>query len=115
MAKNNLVWLASYPKSGNTWVRFFLSALRNKKRDFNLNDPKENILFSSRKIFESWTDLDSRYLYDYEVKNLQPEIYRAIADNANELKYIKVHDAFIFNTNNQPIIPTEATRCAIYI
>ena len=26
-----IVWLASYPKSGNTWVRYFLTSLLLKK------------------------------------------------------------------------------------
>ena len=26
-----IVWLASYPKSGNTWVRLFLNSLFNSK------------------------------------------------------------------------------------
>ena len=34
-----IVWLASYPKSGNTWVRSFLSSYINPKdSDFILED-----------------------------------------------------------------------------
>ena len=35
-----IIWLASYPKSGNTWLRFFIISLlfaNNKKREMNLN------------------------------------------------------------------------------
>ncbi len=32
-----IIWLASYPKSGNTWVRFFLvSILYSNEEKFNL-------------------------------------------------------------------------------
>ena len=34
-----IIWLASYPKSGNTWVRSFLtSLLYNKKNEADLKD-----------------------------------------------------------------------------
>ena len=47
-----IVWLASYPKSGNTWVRLFLNSLlfsKNNKVDIN----KINIrLFPIRNDFD---------------------------------------------------------------
>ena len=33
-----IIWLASYPKSGNTWVRLFLDYLLSSNKDFNIND-----------------------------------------------------------------------------
>ena len=34
-----IVWLASYPKSGNTWLRFFIvSLLLGNKENINFND-----------------------------------------------------------------------------
>ena len=34
-----IIWLASYPKSGNTWVRSFLNSLLfNKNNEANLNE-----------------------------------------------------------------------------
>ena len=36
-----IIWLASYPKSGNTWVRFFIiSLLFNKNNEANLKISK---------------------------------------------------------------------------
>jgi hypothetical protein len=36
-----IIWLASYPKSGNTWLRFFIiSLLIGKKTDLNLSHLK---------------------------------------------------------------------------
>ena len=33
-----IIWLASYPKSGNTWLRFFIiSLLMGEKTDLNLS------------------------------------------------------------------------------
>ena len=33
-----IIWLASYPKSGNTWVRLFLDNLLSGEKDFNINN-----------------------------------------------------------------------------
>ena len=48
-----IIWIASYPKSGNTWVRYFLvSLLANKKINVTLKD-LQNI-----KQFPSKSNLD---------------------------------------------------------
>ena len=33
-----IIWLASYPKSGNTWVRLFLDNLLYMNNEFNINN-----------------------------------------------------------------------------
>ena len=34
-----IIWLASYPKSGNTWLRLFLKAyIQNDNENFNINN-----------------------------------------------------------------------------
>ena len=32
-----IIWLASYPKSGNTWIRLFLDSLFIASNEFNIN------------------------------------------------------------------------------
>ena len=109
-----IVWLASYPKSGNTWFRAFLTALMNNG-ELNINEIKTNGMFSSRQIFSAFTDIDSTYLYDEEAKILQPEVFNQLSNEyEQERTFIKVHDAYTFNSVMQPIIPTQGTLCAIY-
>ena len=49
----NIVWLASYPKSGNTWFRIFLSNLRSEKSvPIDIYEIKTDGIFSSNGIFE---------------------------------------------------------------
>jgi hypothetical protein len=115
MQKRNIVWLASYPKSGNTWFRIFLSTLLNDADEIDLNGLKTNGIFSSREIFNAFTDVDSRYLYHDEIKNLLPHVYQKLSNEAAKVQYIKVHDAFTLNNQGQPTIPVEATKCALYI
>lgn len=115
--KNNskkIIWLASYPKSGNTWFRAFLTALFNEGQ-VDINDIKTDGMFSSRVIFDACTDLDSTYLYDSEVKIMQPEVFTHLAGlEFKEKLFIKIHDAYRNNDNEEPIIPTAPTQCALY-
>lgn len=113
MDNKKIVWLASYPKSGNTWFRAFLTALLNEG-EVDINNLKIDAIFSGRNLFDEYTDLDSRYLYDAEAKNLLPEVYSSFAKDSKTINYIKVHDAFAYNNKGRSIIPIEATKCAIY-
>jgi hypothetical protein len=112
--QKKIVWLASYPKSGNTWFRAFLTALLNDGY-LDINQIKTDGIFSSRQIFDEFTDIDSTYLYNHEVKKLQANIcsYRANFYE-KECLFIKIHDAYGYQELNLPIIPTESTLCAIY-
>jgi hypothetical protein len=112
--EQKIVWLASYPKSGNTWFRAFLTALLNDG-DLDINQMKVDSIFSSRAIFDNSTDLDSTYLYDEEVKNMLPEVFCDLAScYPKKHLFIKIHDAYALNTQNSPIVPTQPTRCAVY-
>ncbi len=109
-----IVWLASYPKSGNTWFRAFLTALLGDG-DLNINEMKTDGIFSSRAIFDNCTDMDSTELYDKEVKNLLPEVFRHQAELYKKDKlFVKIHDAYTLNSNGVPIVPEEPTFCALY-
>jgi len=114
MDSKKIVWLASYPKSGNTWFRAFLTALLGGSEEIDLNGLKTQNIFASRDIFNAFTDLDSTYLYDSEAKCLLPKVYNALGEEIKAIEYIKIHDAYTMNDVGQPIVPAEATKCAIY-
>ena len=51
-----IIWLASYPKSGNTWVRLFLNSLLYlNNEELNINDIKIE-QFPNKKHFSSLVD-----------------------------------------------------------
>ncbi|RYD59405.1 MAG: sulfotransferase domain-containing protein [Sphingobacteriales bacterium] len=111
---NKIIWLASYPKSGNTWFRAFLSALMGGG-EVEINSMKTDGIFSSREIFEIITDIDSHDLYDEEVKLMLPSVYRQLAAERKQTQIVKVHDAYSFNKDSEPLIPADVTHCAVYI
>ena len=46
-----ITWIASYPKSGNTWVRSFLSNYLSDKDDFTFKELKKLINFLEKYLF----------------------------------------------------------------
>jgi len=114
IAQENIIWLASYPKSGNTWFRAFLSVLLNDG-DLDINQMKITGIFSSKVLFENFTDLDPAYLYDSEAKALQTEVFMHLAQFFQKKDlFIKIHDAYTYRNDDQPLVPSLCTRCAIY-
>ena len=109
------VWLASYPKSGNTWFRLFLMALLNES-EVNINDMETNDMFSKKVLMESVLDLDSDLLRPSQIAQYQRLTFEHLSRTANKPLFIKIHDAFTFSeTEGLPLIPENATKMAIYI
>lgn len=111
--KGSIVWLASYPKSGNTWFRCFLSALLEGTVD--VNRLQTDGIFSSRWLLDATYDIDGRLLTEQEVKNRMPTVIRYYAKEAEKLLFCKIHDAYSYNEKEQPIIPADVSHKAIYL
>jgi hypothetical protein len=115
MERKNIVWLASYPKSGNTWFRVFLTNLLSKNdTPASINDLLKSTIASSRQMFDEATGLSASDLTKDEIEDLRPSVYRYVSKNSDELSFHKIHDAFIFTASGSPIIPPEISKGAIY-
>ena len=62
--KNN-IFLASYPKSGNTWLRAIITSALIKEKKFSLDDLKKILLLSSKKNFKNFKNI--KYSNDKDV------------------------------------------------
>ena len=112
-----IVWLASFPKSGNTWFRIFLANLaagRDKPADINDLDERGGIA-SSRHEFEAATLLDSGLLPHADVDRLRRQVYERIAAETKAPRWIKVHDAYTLTEDGEPLLGRGAARAAIYL
>lgn len=110
----NIVWLASYPKSGNTWYRIFLSNLISNSR-MNINNLYETPIASSRYVFDKFTGANSSDLTKDEIEILRPEVYKQISIESTEDTFLKVHDAWRINSVGHEIFPNAITKGVIYI
>src|SRR4051794_17975654 len=112
-----IVWLASFPKSGNTWFRIFLANLAAGEpgpADINRFAERGGIA-SSRHEFEAATMLDSGLMSHADIDCLRPRIYEAIAAEQTEQRWIKVHDAFTYTAAGEPLFGRGVARAAIYL
>ena len=115
MAKKNIVWLASYPKSGNTWFRIFLSNLRSEQTaPIDINEIRDNGIFSSKVIFEKATGVKADMLNVKEIDKLRPDVFRYYSSRIDDLLFIKAHDAYTYSKKEVPLFPTDVSYGAIY-
>lgn len=115
--KGNIIWIASYPKSGNTWFRVFLANLLNEAvSDLNTFqiDGDEDIA-SSRLSFELCTGLDSTCLNHQEIAFLRPRVYEHLSVTLKKNIWFKAHDAYQILPGGIPLFPASATKAAIYL
>lgn len=112
-----IYWLASFPKSGNTWFRIFLkNYLLDGKEPFNINESLQNLpIASSRETFDTFTGLESALMTQEEIERLQPAAFEHIARVSTETHYIKIHDACNEVMPGLPIVSVEGTEKALYI
>lgn len=112
-----IYWLASYPKSGNTWFRAFISnLLHGAEADIDINAMDTGEIASSRHWLDELLGFDSADLSTDEIERLRPTIYRWTVDReAKGLSYHKIHDAYLRLADGEPMVSREATRGALYI
>ncbi|MEI6137633.1 MAG: sulfotransferase domain-containing protein [Mariniphaga sp.] len=111
----NFVWLVSYPKSGNTWFRIFLSNyLNNRSIPATLEEIESTPIAGNATLFEELTGLNPFELTPEEVDFYRPEIYKFASREIEGISYRKTHDAYTFNSNGEPLFPEDCTKAAIY-
>ena len=72
---NGIIWLASYPKSGNTWFRVFLTNLRGEEDGpAQINKLGSTPIASARGIFDDEAGIEASDLTPDEIDRLRPEI-----------------------------------------
>ena len=108
-----IIWIASYPKSGNTWVRSLLSAyLYTENGIFNFNLLKKILKFPSKKYLEFFTKdfSDIKKISEYWIAAQN----RINLYNENESIFLKTHSALCTLENNS-FTNKANTQAVIYI
>jgi len=134
-----IFWLASYPKSGNTWTRSFINASR--KFQWLKNNPgmtavedndsdelpltedglvdinalNTGAIASARGWVEQILGFDTADLNADEIDLLRPDAYRWYAKQMPGFGYHKIHDAYTYALDGTPLIPPDATLGALCI
>jgi hypothetical protein len=108
-------WLASYPKSGNTWLRALLMTLvSDKPADINRLSMLGGFA-GSRAQFDNALGIDGAVLSREQEANLRPRVFEFMAAGAERALYCKAHDAYHLTPAGEPLFPAAATRGAVYV
>lgn len=113
----NLVWLASYPKSGNTWMRAFLNNLfRDPNQPLNINQMTGALSQGESSVGwyrliddrppEAWTAED--------VSRMRPRVHEIIAQSQDGSIFCKTHCALL-SIRGFPTVNLQVSAGAIYI
>ncbi|WP_114391672.1 sulfotransferase domain-containing protein [Oleisolibacter albus] len=113
---DGLIWLVSYPKSGNTWVRLFLGSLE-LGRDVDLqrlDEPSRGGV--SRPLLQRMLGIRMADLSADEVMNLRPLAYRRLAEvSGGRPLVLKIHDRWCATPSGLPLFPPEITSGCVHV
>jgi hypothetical protein len=108
-------WLASYPKSGNTWLRAVLAALvSGRPPDINAMGFLGGIS-CDRFRFDDALGIDSADLSLAQETDLRPRAYEIWAADVERPLFCKAHDAYHLTPAGEPLFPAAVTRGAVYL
>lgn len=111
-----LVWLASYPKSGSTWLRAFL---HNYLRDGGEPHPIDGLmeLSTGESGASLYAPFDPRPASRYtpeDAMRLRPLVHRALTAIWPDLVFVKTHCASLV-VHGVPSVTPDVTAGAIYV
>lgn len=112
----NIVWLASYPKSGNTWLRAFLAnLLANRADPLRPNEIRD--FTDSEARADRFSELAGRLnteLSIAELSALRPQVHASIAQRAQGTRLLMTHN-FTGSFEGQQTVNWAVTAGAIYV
>lgn len=90
-----IVWLASYPKSGNTWFRALLTNYLRGGPPASINVLVGGWTANKRRLFNELVGLDSSELTAEELLRHRPTFHAALAETLPSPAFVKAHEAFL--------------------
>ena len=113
---NKIIWIASYPKSGNTWLRYFLGNYY-----FNNKDNFEPEIIKNIKKFHLDKELIKSKFHNqdfiknpYNVSKYWIESQKKLEIKQGNVVFLKTHNALI-NIENNEFTNSDLTLAIIYI
>mgnify|MGYP001372119518 CR=1 FL=1 len=105
-----IIWISSYPKSGNTFLRAMLSAFFYSDDGIFKQDYLKNIAEFPRDFFE----LKQSNNFLNEIKEYE-SVQKKISNTNKEIVFLKTHLANITVNKTTPTVNKNYSMCAIYI
>ena len=111
-----IVWLASYPRSGNTWLRALLTNyLEGGETPATIDALTGGASAIMREAFDDVIGLSSSDLTPEELLVYRPHFHEALAAELPRPSFVKVHDACLRTAHGDLLFPPAATLGAVYL
>lgn len=111
----SLVWLSSYPKSGNTWLRSMLAVLRAPDRPLDLRYLPYGMDLFDRQILDDFAAISSITMTPDELVPYQAQLFAAVSREAEPPELAKTHAAAITGAGGTRLFGPDATAGAVYL
>ena len=111
-----ILWLASYPKSGNTWLRAFLANYIENGRDPVPLDriPKYATGDNVMQLYAPLAGKPVETLSEAEFRALRPKVHEHLATRSANTVMLKTHN-YLGHEGGVPLITPRATAGAVYV
>lgn len=111
-----ILWLASYPKSGNTWLRAFLANyIHNPDAPLPIDDlQKFNFSDGIAAHFEKVATRSVVTMTFSEIQALRPKVHEMFARSNPDPVFVKTHNAVSIQ-HGIPMISPQFTAGAVYV
>jgi hypothetical protein len=114
------IWIASYPRSGNTWVRLFIQNLLREisgnavgAEDINsINRP--TVWETNAALYHEILGMNPLECAAEEIARVRPQVQRLLADARSDPFFIKTHLS-VARIDGYPTINFDMTLAAIYV
>jgi hypothetical protein len=115
-AMGKLIWLASYPKSGNTWLRAFLhNLMRNANEPHDINRLTDFTLSDAQmRWYQLFDPRPGPDISKEEIAALRPRMHEAMTRAHGDSVFVKTHNALV-EDRGTAMITMEHTAGAIYV
>ena len=120
--RRRIVWVASYPKSGSTWMRMLLANfLSDSGEAVSINDLGEVLpgtTWFGLADFDDRVGVSPGECTSGEAETLLPRLYReraARAADGGRLLFCKTHDVPRDTPAGEPLFPEDVTAGAVYL
>lgn len=115
-ARDGIYLLASYPKSGNTWVRIMLESWYADGQAVDINKLGRTLGIMTQELFETVLDLSPGDLTLEETNRARPALARLLAREIDKVEWYKTHDANLPAPGAaEPPFPAETLRGVVLI